>query len=93
MNNADLFDLIEKLKASGVTHFKQGDLELTLAPTQQNLAPVMRLVPTSLEVLPGEPGTEPPHIVQQMKSLLKLSDEELVDQIFPLPKPIEHGTA
>lgn len=84
MTQDELFSLIAKLKEAGVTQFKHDGLELTLAPAPP-APPVSNAVPMSLEIPPGEPETQPPHIVQQMKSLLKLSDDELIDQLFPLP--------
>jgi hypothetical protein len=88
MKDVELFDLIARLKEAGVTHFKNADIELVLTPKTQS-APPANLTPVSLEIPPGEPDQEPPHIVQQMKSLLKLSDEELIEQLFPLPKPLD----
>lgn len=86
---AAILDFIEKLKAAGVTHFKQGDLELTLLPDSPKTLSTLK--PVSLETPPSEPETQPPHIVQEMTSLLKLSNEDLMERIFPLAKPGDEG--
>lgn len=91
MHASELLDVIKTLKECGVTHFKQGDLEIDFKdPVPAVQAQVARnFQPVSLEIPPATPETEAPHIVQEMKSLLKLSDEELLDRVFPLPQEDE----
>lgn len=83
MSHVELFELIEKLRAAGITHFKQGDLELTFSDTPTKIEP-RHLQSVPLEKQATGEAEEAPHIVQEMKSLLKLSDEELVERIFPI---------
>lgn len=94
MSPSELIELIKTLKDAGVAQFKHGDLELSFnakiysqaaepQPARKDLKPV------SLEIPPKEPEIEVPHIIQQMRSVFKASDEELVDQLFPLPKEDE----
>lgn len=87
MTGEELFTLIEKLRAAGITHFKQGDLELSFSDKPTLLPPAAKNPePVSLEIPPSEPEVAPPHIVQEMRSLLRLSDEDLIDRIFPIPQ-------
>lgn len=78
MTPAEIVTLVETLRSSGVTHFKSGDLELTLGP-----------------VVPRETTEDPKmiHKVQELTSLLKLSDVELMDRLFPEPKEEAEDTA
>lgn len=72
--------LIEMLRASGITHYKTADIELNLGP-----APVLPVVSRET-IASNEAETVPgpiPHIVKELTSLLKLSDTDLVDRLFP----------
>lgn len=91
MTSSEIVELIKALKESGVMYFKQGDLELEFDTyTQKKTAAVkIPFEPVSLEKPPEIPEKEVPHIVQEMRSLFKASDMELVDNLFPLPKPEE----
>ena len=72
----DLKDLIKTLRAAGVTHYKTADLELTLAP-QEPQRRRRRVTPEEEE--------EIKHKTEEMSSLMKLSDQDLVDRLFPEP--------
>lgn len=94
MSPLEIIELVKALKESGCTSFKHGDLELTFdsKSTPAKTADFdagKSLKPVSLEIPPSIPEIEPPHIVQQMRSLFKASDEELIDQLFPLPQSEE----
>lgn len=76
--------LIKDLKESGVSHFKCGDLELSFAPGVVQ-SKERHTQPVSLKTPPKDSESEVPHIVHEMKTILTMSDEELVDKVFPLP--------
>ena len=65
-------ELLAVLRASGVTHYKSPELELTL---EVAAAPIPQGSP--------EPIKEK---LEQMTSLLKLDDVSLVDRLFPVPE-------
>lgn len=96
MSPLELMELIKTLKASGVTHFKQGDLELNFDSkpkvSEPEVLTMRSAVPVSLEKPPEIPEKEVPHIVQEMKRLITATDDELVDMMFPLPKAEEELT-
>lgn len=68
MSPAEIRDLVETLRACGVTHYKDGSLELDLGTA-----------PAPIE----KEDKEIVHKVQELTSLLKLGDKELVDRLFP----------
>jgi hypothetical protein len=70
MNPGEIKDLIKTLRECGVTHYKTAEIELDLGPE-----------PLKPEPVAIDPDAQ--HIVHEMKSLLKLSDEDLVDRLFP----------
>jgi hypothetical protein len=83
-----LKDLLDVLQAAGVTHYKDSQLELRLAPRREAVAQV--------ETLPA-PKEASPH-AQDLAALLRLPDKELLDQMFPdrLPEiyeSVEEGGA
>lgn len=73
MNPKEIKALIKTLRAAGITHYKTPELELTLDPIE----PKRRL-----RAKPDE-SKEIEHKVEELSSLLKLSDTELVDRMFP----------
>lgn len=89
--------LIAVLRSNGVSHYKALDLEIKFDGTTQPsklvaLPPVLPMAAV-LEPVSGAaaPPTEMkiPHHLNEVASLLKLSDEQLVDKMFPeepLPK-------
>ncbi len=68
MTPAEIKELVQTLRACGVTHYKDGSLELDLGP-----APITS-EPDQKEII---------HKVQNLTSLLKLDDKDLVDRLFP----------
>lgn len=60
--------LIKTLRECGVTHYKSADLELNLGPEPVVNAPEEKEIKSKLE---------------HLSSLLRLSDLDLVDQLFP----------
>lgn len=71
MTPAEIKDLVQTLRDCGVTHYKSGDIELDLGP-----APLPLEAPTiaTAEII---------NKVEEMTSLLKLGDKDLVDRLFP----------
>lgn len=84
MTPKEIKTLIKTLRESGVTHYKSKDLEL-------NLTPILEVVPretikpkAKVSVENGEDESkEIIHKVEELTSLLKLSDKDLVDRLFP----------
>ena len=70
------------LKAEGVTHFKSQDFEISLGGSIQG---DMRPTRPAKDVPSETPEEEKPiqHTDMQLTSLLKLSDLDLVDRLFP----------
>lgn len=70
MTPVEIMALVETLRNCGVTHYKNGDVELELGP-----APIKQdLEPANKEII---------HKVVEMTSLLKLDDNSLVDRLWP----------
>lgn len=81
MTPKEIKALVKTLRSCGVTHWKTPEIELNLAP----LAPretKPKLVPIEAPIVESE---KIEHKVEELKSLLKLSDDELVDRLFPEP--------
>ncbi len=78
----DLEKLLQALKEAGVTHYKTADLELRFSdvPVKPVHVPVDAPVSATEEIK---------HEVHELTSLLKLSDVELVDRLFPDTQPEE----
>lgn len=79
--------LLHVLKAHGVSHFKSNDLELRMdagvSVTPSTPPPEPKVLG---DVLPSqEEGI--PHHVNEVAGLLKLSDADLVDKLFPIENP------
>lgn len=68
MTPSEIRALVETLRACGVTHFKEGELELNLGPAPS---------------LPQVSDKEIEHKNIELTSLLKLTDTDLVDRLFP----------
>ncbi len=65
-------ELIKTLRECGVTRYKTTDIELDLGP-----APAINID------APAPAPVEIKHKVEELTSLLKLSDTDLVDRLFP----------
>jgi hypothetical protein len=80
MTSKQLRALAKTMKSLGITHLKTNDIELTMAP------PVAEPIPAPVYP-PDTTGDEgPPHEVTELKSLWSMSNEALIDRLFPLPK-------
>lgn len=90
----ELIRFVQVLKECNCSHFKNGNIELSFGDKPKTVSvPVLQtkdLVPTSLEKPPEiKDDEQAPHIIQDVKRILSLSDEDLLDKIMPLPSPEE----
>lgn len=93
MNHRKLAQIIKLLRENNVSHLKTLELDITLEPTGRPfVAPTPALEPANYA--PKSEASAPPvesdipHHENEVKKLLSLSDEELVDKIFPVePTP------
>ena len=76
MSPKELKALVKTMRSLGVTHFKEGDVELELSPEVPMKQP--RRSKKSLEE-----EKEIKHKVEQLASVMSLGDEELLDRLFP----------
>lgn len=76
----DLKKLIKTLRAAGITHYKNGDVELTLAPPAITDPPKVVAIPVDIS---PEEEKEIKHKVEELTSIMKLGDVELLDRLFP----------
>lgn len=92
MKPKDLVSIIRACKDSGITYlktnefeikFSKGDSEIEIAPVVAH-APIAESPSPVFEQSPDE--EEIKHKVEELTSLMKLSDSDLVEQLFPLPK-------
>lgn len=74
MDLASLKALIDLLRESGVTRYKYDSIELEMT--------IKEPAPIAIDA-PAPVPDQIKHKVEEMTSLLKLSDIELVDQLFP----------
>lgn len=71
----NLREVIQVLKEFGVSQFKSDEFEMTLSNSP---LPIVQLPP-----IPAAEEAEIKHKVEELTSLLKLGDAELVDRLFP----------
>lgn len=71
-------ELVKTLRELGVTHYKTSEIELNLLPEPPKAEP--KFLPT---VESNEEPQEIKHKVEELTSLLKLSDKDLIDRLFP----------
>lgn len=75
--------LLELFKKHGVVHIKMAGLELTLA--QEAPAPIV--VETPAYPAAVDEKEEIPHKNEELTDVMKLSDTDLVDRLWPEAKP------
>jgi len=88
--------LIQILKASGVTRFKSVDLELEFSNSPVSTSGTSVPKPSKRKAASAQPPSPAgaassltpkelpiPHHMSEVRSLLKLNDNDLVDKIFP----------
>jgi hypothetical protein len=87
MSPKEIKSLIKTLRAAGCNYYKNGDLELHLGPVPQKQKekslPSVKSAPLENSTVDQSP--EIPHVVQEMTSLMKMSDSDLVERLFPIP--------
>lgn len=86
MNIAETVELLQILKSVGATHFKSNDIEVRLGggkpaslKYQVHREPLQPELPKQEEPL----NPEATQRAQDLIDLLKMKDDQLVDQIFP----------
>lgn len=96
MNLKQTDKLLKLLRSHNVSHFKSLEIEVRLeAASVAHLAVVSPLeeLPTQAAGVPPNPAAAPPventipHHVNEVAALLKLSDNDLVDRMFPEAPP------
>ena len=91
-NQAELEALFAAMHNNRVTHFQCGDIVIDMAPLDASINPPK----SSSFVDPSAPvlGSDPiKHKVEQLESLMKLSDIDLVDKLFPEAEESKEGVA
>lgn len=84
MDTKELKKIVKQMKLLGVTHLKTADFELSLAP--EAVAKVVPIIKKDPEPeLSEEEKKEIEHKLEQLKSLMLGSDEDLLDRLFPVP--------
>jgi|SRR6185312_2713018 len=98
MNLKQTAKLIQLLKASGVTKFKSVDLELEFGNSPTSTSGMRKSIskPSKSQAASAQPPSPAgaassltpkdlpiPHHMTEVRSLLKLNDNDLVDKIFP----------
>lgn len=89
MTVGEIEQIIQLCKANGITRFKSKGLDLRFGDKISVSAVNVSEGPPSQAIPPIE--TEIPHHVNEVMGLLKLSDEELVEKMWPEPKQNEAG--
>jgi len=84
VDTKELKKIVKQMKLLGVTHLKTADFELSLAP--EAVAKVVPIIKKDPEPeLSEEEKKEIEHKLEQLKSLMLGSDEDLLDRLFPVP--------
>lgn len=79
MTTKEVKKLVRELRKLGVTQYKTPEIELSLGPP-----------PPRVEKIDSTPA-EIPHVIQDLVSIMKLSDGELVDRLFPEQVEVQDG--
>lgn len=102
MTTKETIALLKALKSAGVTRYKSADLELEMASSTTVVQrPVKALVASSNLASPAISKEKPvnldsegreiiPHEIEELTSLLKLDNIDLVDRLFPVEVGVEH---
>lgn len=95
MTGTEIASLVRTLKSCGVTHYKTAELELTFEspiPPVSAPLPVVGVLPVSHTQAPAfgaaletkiEEDKQAVHKIIETTSLMKLSDTDLIDRLFP----------
>ena len=82
MTPQEIIQLVEALRANGVSSFKNGGMEVSFSVKIDTLTAELKSEQVPLDA-PIELSPEIKHQVEEVTSLLRLSDTELVDKLFP----------
>jgi hypothetical protein len=92
MNLKTIEKTLQLLRAYGVSHFKTAEVEIRIgAPPSPDSLIAVGAPPIRADLVPTKPNAgdvrpvsvEIPHHINKVKEMLKLSDEDLVDRMFP----------
>lgn len=87
MTPGEIKALVKTLRAAGVTHYKTPEIELSFSIEAPNSPPPERsskqIVPPDAPISKDDPIM---HKVEQMVSVMKLEDNELIERLFPNPE-------
>jgi hypothetical protein len=96
MNPTEIKSIAETMRECGITHLKMHDLEMTCQPP----TPTAHSAPEAgVQSTPVPPQSETKdedivsHKIEQLTSLMKVGDEELVDILFPDKRSPEDADA
>lgn len=79
MEAKQLKKLVKTLRSLGVTRYRTPELELDLAIQPIGYKETAKSKPIDIE------SDKIPHVVQDLKSVMALSDDDLVNRLFPEP--------
>ena len=85
MNVEETLRVLSALKSAGATHFKSQDFEITLHASKHPVVPAPQEYP-HFAPEPAAPPAQNEDATQKLKDLigtLNMSNEDLVDKIFP----------
>lgn len=80
MEPKQLKKLVKQLRAMGISYYKDQTVELELGSAPSKPTRQSTVSPT--EIVESD---KIPHVVQDLKSVMALSDTDLVDRLFPEP--------
>ena len=86
MTPKELKKIAKTMRSLGVLHYKCGDVELNLGPTEPK--PVKpTAAPVAEKPITPEEVKEIEHKLEEMTSVLGLGDEALLNRLFPDTQP------
>jgi hypothetical protein len=89
MTSGEFKEIAQAMKEFEISHVKMGDCEFTRGGVISSHSQILNSVPIANPI--HDPNDPIKHKVDQMTSLMKLSDSELVDQLFPDKSDEEHA--
>lgn len=95
MNQKKLERIVKFLRENSVSHLKTAEFEISLSePGKPFVASqATQSIPTLTGAAIPPVETAIPHHVNEVANLLKLSDEALVDKLFPVATTTTEGNA
>lgn len=97
MTPTEIISILQACQASGVSSIKLEGLEVQFGsaiPQMGSSSPVHTPDEVSIPVeISAEEEAEIKHKVEELTSVMKLSDEELIDRLFPEPRDETEGVA